>query len=410
MRILLLLLVVIFISACGFNSTNGWKPTSIKVKEHHMFDLYHSDGVGFVITSNKYIYALTKEDVFISSNDGATWEKAAMNGLADTIGISNIAVSGNKMVAGTNGAGIFISNDNGKNWKQANNGLFDTLQFKQECKIELELDKKEGKWKKFTRGDSDSDGWYERIINEYKAADVNKYLQNRLLVNSLAISGNHIITFLPNAGMFVTNNDGATWEKVNLEDDTLVEYNTISFIADNKNIYAYSYHLLHRSQDHGKTWKKLHINIPLDTAYLGENGSVAYEKEEIRTMYINGKNIYAGTHNGLFVSTDEGEHWTGINNGLPNNKPISAIIHSGSTLFVCPGDYQGIYISKDQGKNWKRFSEGMKKNTDIQYKCGYINYFAVTSTTIFAGVWTSGECQYPLFYRSLKDAEEVEFP
>lgn len=371
-----------------------------------MFDWYHSGGITFLVVSGEKIYGCTKgEGLVVSNDEGKSWTKARLTGLPDSIEINTMVADKNIMVAGTDGSGIYISQDNGKNWKQVNSGLYDTTQYKIYCKTELENEPKDLKWKKMTRGYSDSNEWYNKILNEFKAADVTKYMQEQLKTSSVAINGNHIIAYLPAAGIFTTTLSAAKWEKVEIKDDTLLGYYTMDFAADDKNVFAYSYDLLHRSQDHGKTWKKLHINIPWDTAYVGENEVVQYERETINAITIKGKTIYAATSHGVFISYDEGDHWKEMNMGLPRKKPVSAITLTDNRLFVCPGDYQGVYVSNDDGKSWKPFNEGFRKNTDAQYHCGFITCFAVTTNKIFAGVWTNGDCPDALWVRDLKDAE-----
>ncbi|MDP2385069.1 MAG: hypothetical protein Q8M29_01740 [Bacteroidota bacterium] len=406
MKVFTVLLLAVVLSSCGFNSGGKWKPTSIQSKEHHMFDNYFSDGIVFVVVSGENIYALTQEaGMYISIDEGATWTKTKLNGIPDTIKINDIVVSGNKMVAGTRGAGVFISEDNGKNWKPANNGLFDTTAYKLYCAQSVEKENKEGYWKKSYAGYSDSAKLYNQTMSEFRNPDFKKYITNTLQVSSIAISGKNLYAYLPYA-IFSSTDNGKNWTKVSVGERLLKSGNPVALAGGKENIFAYCGSELQRSKDNGKTWKKLHIEIPPDTAYVGEGGIVQYGDKTIETIVINGKTIYAGTNNGVFVSIDEGDHWKAINNGLPNTKRISALAVSGKTLFVSPGDYMGVFVSNDNGENWKEFNNGFRHNTKVDYNCGYITYFALSKKNIYAGVWTNGQCPDALWVRSLEDAEE----
>ena len=73
-----------------------------------------------------------------------------------------------------------------------------------------------------------------------------------------------------------------------------------------------------------------------------------------------GNNLYAGTDNGLFLSTNYGATWNAISNGL-TNKVIRAFTHIGNSLFV--GTLDGIYISNDGGANWIAHNDGLSSKS-----------------------------------------------
>jgi hypothetical protein len=64
-------------------------------------------------------------------------------------------------------------------------------------------------------------------------------------------------------------------------------------------------------------WALLNTGIPT-------NGSVP-----VKALAINGSQIYAGTTDGIFRSTENGSNWTSINTGLSNNN-VPAIAVSGT--------------------------------------------------------------------------------
>lgn len=372
-----------------------------------MFDWYHSGGISYLFVNGDNIYAFSEEGMFLSKDEGNSWEKAVFNGIPDTLKINDIVANGNLMAAATAGAGVFVSNDNGLNWKSMNNGLYDTIKFKEYCDNELKKEKIDSSLKKMTRGVSDSDEWYAKILNDLKAKDVKKHMAEKLQIASIAISDKTIYIYRMYYGFSYSSNNGATWDSLPIDANYFVSRNNlITITADNKNIFAYTGDKIQRSQDRGKTWKKLHIEIPPDTAFIGVGDVVAYEDKEINTLSISGKTIYAGTTHGVFISYDEGEHWKEMNSGLPNKKPVTAFAIAGKTLFVCPGNYMGVFVSNDNGLNWKEFNKGFRHNTEEDYNCGYITYFAVSKKNIYAGVWTNGQCTNALWTRPLSDAEE----
>jgi hypothetical protein len=56
----------------------------------------------------------------------------------------------------------------------------------------------------------------------------------------------------------------------------------------------------------------------------------------VQTFAVHGSSIFAGTSgNGVFFSTDSGESWTAINNGLTASN-VSCLLVTGSNLFAGP--------------------------------------------------------------------------
>ncbi|MDD3638388.1 MAG: hypothetical protein PHN50_12410, partial [Bacteroidales bacterium] len=53
-------------------------------------------------------------------------------------------------------------------------------------------------------------------------------------------------------------------------------------------------------------------------------------------IVANDTDAFAGTYGGVFRSTDNGESWTAVNNGL-TNKAIYALVMSGSNIFAGTG-------------------------------------------------------------------------
>lgn len=117
---------------------------------------------------------------------------------------------------------------------------------------------------------------------------------------------------------------------------------------------------VYRSEDKGKTWKKL-----LDARYAGNGRSDRWTGECIAVDPNDSRIIYAGTRtNGLWRSTDDGAAWTkvsGIPNGYTGTNPMGirsivfdpAVQSDGksSTLYVGVPE-SGIYKSSDGGESF----------------------------------------------------------
>ena len=68
--------------------------------------------------------------------------------------------------------------------------------------------------------------------------------------------------------------------------------------------------------------------------------------------------IFAGTEAGVYRSTNDGDNWTEINNGLPTYRYVACIaINSVDHIFIGAGE--GIYRSTDNGESWNNISAGL---------------------------------------------------
>jgi len=56
-------------------------------------------------------------------------------------------------------------------------------------------------------------------------------------------------------------------------------------------------------------------------------------KVTVQTLAIVGKNLFAGTNNGVFVTTNSGTTWTQVNTGLADTG-VSALASIGTNLFA----------------------------------------------------------------------------
>lgn len=96
---------------------------------------------------------------------------------------------------------------------------------------------------------------------------------------------------------------------------------------------------------------------------------------DIEALALIGNNIIAGGANGVYLSTNLGESWTAINNGLPAG--VQSIAVSGNYIFAGP-DNLGVYRSSNNGANWIEVNNGLIINDAYT--------FAVSGTNIFVSI------------------------
>lgn len=198
-----------------------------------------------------------------------------------------------------------------------------------------------------------------------------------LWVNALAISGEKIFAGTVGGGVFRSTDNGTTWTAAN---SGLTNLNIDELTVFGTKIYAstmFSYAAVFVSTDSGSTW----VNIG-NTA----NGLAA--GIGVGTIVTSGDSLFAATTTGVFLSTNNGVSWSGMNNGLRIPPVIFSFTIFGTRLFVGTGmensgahggtiEYPtGGFCSTDYGRNWKAVNIGSASND--------INYFVVNGRNLFA--------------------------
>lgn len=107
--------------------------------------------------------------------------------------------------------------------------------------------------------------------------------------------------------------------------------------------------------------------------------------------------LFAGTLNGVFVSRDQGDHWTEANSGL-SNLSISALGVHDKLVFAGAlnnekGLSESVFRSADDGKNWTPSDNGIPHHTTVLA-------LAATGRTLLAGGGSAGKSA---IFRSVDD-------
>jgi len=94
----------------------------------------------------------------------------------------------------------------------------------------------------------------------------------------------------------------------------------------------------------------------------------------ITCFAFSGNNIYAGTGGyGLFLSTNNGNSWVMMHNGLSINTDASALAINDTSIFAATDN--GIFFSSNKGASWKALDSSTVGITAL----------AINDTSIFAG-------------------------
>jgi ligand-binding sensor domain-containing protein len=137
------------------------------------------------------------------------------------------------------------------------------------------------------------------------------------------------------------------WEPVGDLDGKIIT--KLSFTQSGA-IFAGSDSGIFRSSDLGESWVKLKNGIP---------------EEQIYDLKVNSRDeIFAATRSGLYFFDDEGSSWENRTGGLNLRWVRSIAVPSTDSLFICAVDstfgYPGsIYFSSDNGLSWIQINNGL---------------------------------------------------
>lgn len=131
------------------------------------------------------------------------------------------------------------------------------------------------------------------------------------------------------------------------------------------------------STDAGTDWRARHTGLTLPIAIH----ALSFDD--------NGTKLYAATDRGLFVSTDQAQHWQQLNTAgsqLPADSYTSLAFDSNHPQVVYVGSAEhGIWMSSDNGLHWQQISNGLPQGTinNIAYDPVQHRLWAVVSNTIY---------------------------
>jgi photosystem II stability/assembly factor-like uncharacterized protein len=200
-------------------------------------------------------------------------------------------------------------------------------------------------------------------------------------------SGGGSVTYGGN-GVYKSTNGGLTWDHLGLWATEYISRIVVDPInpqnvflgAMGKLFGENSERGLYRSTDGGTTWEnKLFISDStgcIDVAINPTSPNIVYAAmwERIRTP---DSRSFGGPTCGLYRSTDGGDTWIELTNGLPNNSPnvgrigISISASSPNIIYSIYADnigyFDGVYISTNDGDTWTRTNDASLNNLFSSY-------------------------------------------
>lgn len=288
-----------------------------------------------VISFNNKLYAnLNSGGVYISTDNGTTWNAVASSGGLTANGWC-LGSSSNNIFAGYLGYGIYTSTDAGTNWTQTLIGEDITFFLNANNKI-------------YAVANGTPGGIYVSTDNGLGWAHINYSFSDN--PTCLAQVGNYMFAGCFNAKLFASTDNGATWT---LSNSGITNGKVTSIVNVGNKILASTYGWgVFISTNNGSTW-------------INPSGNSTY----IQSFFVNGTNVIAGSGSGMGVSIsyDGGTSWVYNNTGL-TTLDVNYITLIGTDIYACTSNgifkrpLQQILTSVDENKNSLPNSFSLEQN------------------------------------------------
>jgi photosystem II stability/assembly factor-like uncharacterized protein len=198
-------------------------------------------------------------------------------------------------------------------------------------------------------------------------------------INTIAAIGNSLIIGTLSHGMMISSNNGVNWEDYSFP----YTKTPIRCLYTKRNLlFAGADNGIYRSVNNGLSWEHVYkgvqvngftelknkisaalMNGAIETNDDGLHWNYVYEPHTLHDISSDGERLYAMTLGaGLKASSDGGQSWEVINNGLgTKNLYTFEVKRLGNKIFAA--QWYGIYTSDNFGKDWTIIKTGLPDST-----------------------------------------------
>lgn len=157
-------------------------------------------------------------------------------------------------------------------------------------------------------------------------------------VNAILIDGNDMYAGTYNAGVLRSTNGGTSWFAAREGQGTRI----FSLAIIGSSLFAGTNRGVRRTTDCGRTWQDASSGVNAD----------------IRALAVVGNTLLACCNGAVLRSTNKGISWSRVDKNLQQlNKLPTTIVSRDTQIFVGSGD--GVFRSTDYGINWTSISTGI---------------------------------------------------
>ena len=154
------------------------------------------------------------------------------------------------------------------------------------------------------------------------------------------------VTYPDGSGVYLTTDGGTTWQR------TLDAYviNSVEIATANPNIaYAGSFEETYRSEDGGRSWRK----VSPEAGGWGPDGNLGGQPIDFQADPRNPDRLFANAYGGgNFLSEDGGKTWVDASQGYTGSMVRDILVDPKSPAHVFAAARSGIFVSRNGGESW----------------------------------------------------------
>ncbi len=204
-----------------------------------------------------------------------------------------------------------------------------------------------------------------------------------------------------NSGLFVTTDNGITWNDVPLPAnnpngiDSMVANGDTFYVASSSNIYitkngGITYNRTNFSNGATITSMTQHNDIVYATSSNGryfktDNEGVNWQTVQnpqtpsfVNSLHFNGDQVFMAAWDGIYRSIDDGIGWSEINDGI-RSLDIEALTADDDFLYAGTSG-QGMFRSGDNGASWEKINNGIDSSGGY-----FIQDIIITESALYIG-------------------------
>lgn len=310
--------------------------------------------------------------LYKSTDRGVTWQQKNATAICPNCPL--IVNSKGHLFAGGLRAGVMRSTDGGENWVSVNSGPTDLTvnSLAEDSKGNIVAGTGAGVFFSADEGGH----WTEKDDSIVATS-----------IECMVIASNNDVYVGPSAkGIYKSTNGGDTWVRVRTGLDSLLQNIWTLSISPQGHIFAWDMNRgASRSTDNGNSWAPIAdlANVPVNAfafksdGYAFAGGQGIYRSSDGGEHWTGASNglvlfgtsvysfavelngdVFAGTLGGVFRSTNNGDNWTSLNSGFAKWVLALALKPTTNSLFAACGS-DGLFRSTDNGLNWQRLTNGL---------------------------------------------------
>lgn len=292
-------------------------------------------------TNSDRVFGGTTEGLFMSRDSGKTWSRVTPSDwIVNAVQVD--PADGKIILIGTELHGVLRSGDGGRSWTDSNTGFVNRsiariLPDPATAGRFLVGEFFEGKVGGFYVYDNPNSRWARMSGEDIPGAG---------MLSLLVLPGDHGQIAGTTMGAFLRRPGSAGWSSLPGPISKFAVYDL--------------------AMDKGGEWVFAGTN---DGVYRARLDELSFQKPSgysviprvfsLLASRSNADRVFAGTHLGVFRSSDSGATWNSASDGIPDHTIIECLVFSpGNEDHLFAGTSAGLYESQDAGESWERVQDG----------------------------------------------------